>query len=237
MWEHGIDGQGMAAGITTSAETVLPEWREIIEKVFKIKIYDQYGAAEMCVFVAQCPEGSYHIHTDYGILEFIREDGTTAKFGEEAELVCTSLINPVMPLIRYKIGDRGIASDKSCKCGLPFPVIEKLLGRIDDFIVTPDGRKIGRLSPVVKNFPLKEVQYIQNDRQSVDILIVKDKGYEINTEKKLIEELRKRLGNVIKINIKYVVLEQNLSVLDLPIKHTPKSVFDPDHYKIDPESN
>lgn len=201
---HNINLRGITKGITTSAETLFPEQRHVIEAVFGVPIFDQYGAAEMCVFVGQCVEGKYHIHTDYGVIELLREDGSEAKPGEEAEIVCTSFINPVMPLIRYRIGDRGVFSDRPCKCGSIFPVMEKILGRIDDIIITPDGKKIGRLSPVMKGFPVKEIQFVQEVQSEVDIFIVKAPGYDDDTEVELISQLRNRLGEVISINIKYV---------------------------------
>jgi len=201
---HGIDLNGITGGITTSAETLYREQRQVIESAFGVPVYDQYGAAEMCVFLGQCKEGSYHIHSDYGVVELLREDGSTADIGEEAEIVCTGFVNRVMPLIRYRIGDRGVLSNRLCKCGSVFPVMDKLLGRVDDVIITPDGRKVGRLSPVLKGFPVKEVQYVQNNRNNVDVLIVKDLQYAESTEILLVTELRKRLGNKITINIEYV---------------------------------
>lgn len=203
---HNIDLKGITKGITTSAETLFPEQRYVMESVFGVPIFDQYGAAEMCVFVGQCIEGNYHIHTDYGVIEFLREDGSKAKPGEESEIVCTSFINPVMPLIRYRIGDRGVFSDSPCKCGSAFPVMKKILGRIDDVIITPDGKKVGRLSPVMKGFPVKEIQFVQKVQSEVDVLVVKATGYDDNTEVELINQLRNRLGGVISINIKYVSL-------------------------------
>lgn len=201
---HHIDLRQVTSGITTSAETLFPAQRQTIEAVFGVPVRDQYGAAEMCVFVGQCKEGSYHIHTDYGMLEFLRDDGSKAMPGEEAELVCTGFINPVMPLIRYRMGDRGVLSDKFCMCGSIFPVMEKIMGRMDDVIVTPDGRRIGRLSPVFKGFPVKEVQYIQRNIGTVEVQIVKDIGYSISLEGEVLKELRKRLGETISIHINYV---------------------------------
>lgn len=201
--KNNIDIKNVTNGITTSAETLLQEQRETIETAFGVPVTDQYGAAEMCIFVGQCKEGNYHIHSDYAVVEFLREDGTQAGPGEEAEIVCTGLINPVMLFIRYRIGDRGILSDKKCKCGSSFPVMEKILGRMDDVIITPDGRRVGRLSPVLKGFPVKEVQYIQKSKDSVDVVIVKDNGYTDETDKDVINELAKRLGHEIMINIKH----------------------------------
>ena len=201
---NNFDLKNTTKGIITSAETLFSWQREIIEKAFSVKITDQYGSAEMCNFIAQCHLGNYHIHNDYALIEFLRDNGETADPGEEAELVCTGFINSVMPLIRYRIGDRGILSDKMCECGSPFPVLEKLLGRTDDFILTPDGRKVGRLSPVLKGFPIKEAIYLQKRIQSMEVHIVKGDGYNSNTEEKVVKELRKRLGNEIKIHCKYL---------------------------------
>ncbi len=198
-----ISLKGITRGITTSAETLFPECREVIERVFGVPIVDQYGAAEMCVFAGQCREGNYHIHSDYGLLEFLREDGSNAKPGEDAELVCTGFINPVMPLIRYRIGDRGVLSEKRCTCGSIFPVLEKIIGRTDDTIQTPDGRRVGRLSPVLKGFPVKEAQYIQKKKESLTILIVKDAGYTEETEAAIRTELKKRLGTDIMLDVQY----------------------------------
>jgi len=203
--EHNINLKGIIKAITTSAETLFPEQREIIESVFGVPIFDQYGAVEMCVFVSQCKNLNYHIQMDYGIIEYLRNDGTQAKPGEEAEIICTGFINPVMPLIRYHIGDRGIFSDKPCRCGSNFPVMEKILGRMDDIILTPDGRKVGRLGPVIRGFPVKEVQYIQEKVSELIVLIVKDAGFNtFTTERELIKELQKRVGTKIDLKFKYV---------------------------------
>lgn len=208
--QQGISLEGITMAITTSAETLFAEQRKVIEDVFGVKIFDQYGAAEMCVFVGQCSHGSYHVHSDYAIIEFIREDGSPANPGEEAEVVCTGLINSVMPLIRYRIGDRAVLSDRQCECGSHFPVVEKIIGRADDVILTPDGRRIGRLSPVLKGFPVKEAQYRQKVIDEIDIFFVKDQGFNVDTENKIIIELKKRLGDKIKINIYYVeVIERS----------------------------
>lgn len=196
--------RGSVKAITTSAETLFPEQRRVIERVFGVPVFDQYGAAEMCAFIGQCSAGNYHIHSDYAILELLRDDGTTARPGEEAEIVCTGLINDVMPLIRYRIGDRAVLSDQPCRCGCSFPVVSKLIGRADDVIRTPRGGRIGRLSPVLKNFPVKEAQYRQQVLDEVEVLIVRDHGFDADTEHKVVLELEKRLGTDMQITVKYV---------------------------------
>ena len=202
--ENDISLKGITKAITSSAETLLPQQRKIIEEVFDVNIYDQYGSSEMCVFIAQCKAGRYHIHPDYGIVEFINKDGEPAQPGEEAEMVCTGFINDIMPLIRYKIGDIGLYTLDTCICGSSFPLLAELAGRMDDYIVTPDGKKVSRIGRVFYNFPVKEVQYIQREKSTLEVHIIKDENYTEKHEKEAKTELRKRLGTEIALIFNYV---------------------------------
>ena len=82
--------EGITKGITTSAETLYEEQRDIIEDVFSVPVSDQYGAAEMCIFVGQCPKGNYHIHNE-------RDHRQRALIGKARELragVATAFSQP-----------------------------------------------------------------------------------------------------------------------------------------------
>lgn len=191
--------------IITSAETLLNHQRETIEEVFQCPIYDQYGCTEQAVFVSQCERGTYHIHPEYGIVEFLRSDGTKAATGEPARLICTGFTNRAMPFIRYDIGDVGIASDKKCSCGRAFPVIEKIVGRIDDIIVTKDGRQVGRLDPVFKGLQsIKEGQIVQEDYDKIIVKVVPGKSYTEEDGLVVVNELKKRLGSHVNVEIQIV---------------------------------
>jgi phenylacetate-CoA ligase len=200
----GISLSGITRGIVTSSETLPQHKRSVIENTFGVPVNDQYGAVEMCIFIGQCREGLYHIHSDYSIVEIIKEDGCYAEQGEEGEVVCTGFINTAMPLIRYRLGDCVIPSSKKCQCGSMFPVIEKIVGRTDDVIITPEGRKVGRLSPVLKGFPIHEAQYVQESVDNVTLNIIKGTNYTPGTDALVIDELRKRLGQKMKISINHV---------------------------------
>lgn len=204
MLDNNISGKEITNAIITSAECLFNNQRKIIESVFNVPVIDQYGSAEMCAFIGQCRVGCYHINMDYGVVEFLRQDGTQAKAGEEAEIVCTGFINPAMPLIRYRIGDRGILSENPCSCGSPFPLIEKILGRMDDVIITPDGRKVSRFGSVLYGLPVKEVQYVQKSVGTLDIYIVKGSAYTENVEQQIEKELIKRLGDRLSFRFNYV---------------------------------
>ena len=205
MHENNIDGIEPKA-IITSSETLFDSQREIIEKVFNCPVFDQYGCAEQVVFISQCEKGYYHVHLEYGIVEFLREDGSTAEPGENARLICTGFTNKAMPLIRYDIGDTGILSNKKCICGRNYPVIEKIVGRTDDILVTKEGRQVGRLDPVFKGLQtIKEAQIIQEDYDKIILKIVPGVGYKNSDIQNVIWELKKRLGENSEIIVKKVV--------------------------------
>lgn len=192
--------------IVTSSETLWAHQRELIETTFKCPVYDQYGSAEQVVFISQCEKGMYHIHPEFGIVEFLREDGSPARPGEMARLICTGFTNLAMPLIRYDIGDTAILSEERCPCGRNFPVIEKLLGRTDDILVTPDGRQIGRLDPVFKGLSsVKEAQIVQVALNRVNVRIVPGETFGESDRRTIMEELGKRLGPLVEIGIETVL--------------------------------
>lgn len=191
--------------IITSSETLLTEHKHTIEQAFGCRVYDQYGSAEMTAFFAQCEHGSYHVNPEYGIVEILDDSGRPVKPGHAGRLVCTGFLNLAMPFIRYYIGDSAIFSPEGCKCGRNFPVVESLLGRTDDLIVTKDGRSIGRLDPIFKGLvAIKETQIIQKDIGNIVVKIVRDEGYSEKSAGTLIHELKKRIGDDTNISIEYV---------------------------------
>ena len=201
--DRSIDVGIAPKAIITSSETLFDNQREVIEKAFHSRVFDQYGSAEMVGFINQCEKGSYHVNPEYGIVEIIKNNGEPAKDGEPGELVCTGFVNSAMPLIRYKTGDSAIACEHICSCGRAYPVVKSILGRTDDFIVTRDGRFIGRLDPIFKGLSsgIKEAQIIQEDYDRIVVKIVVNKDFCSYDESLLAEELKRRIGPTISVSI------------------------------------
>ena len=192
--------------IITSAETLFPEQREIIEQAFDCTVYDQYGCAEMSFFVGQCSHGKYHTRPDYGLLELVDDSGNPVPVGQPGNVICTGFINRAMPLIRYSIGDvAAYSEDSTCGCGLNAPILKEIHGRADDALIASDGQSIGRMSPVLKGFPIKESQYIQHNAGTVELLIVPDSTFSIDRDIKQINNaVQMRLGEKFQVNIRLV---------------------------------
>ena len=185
--------------VFTSSEMLFDYQKEVITKYFG-QVFDHYGNAERVAYFGMCEFGNYHYGMDYSIVEFL----PTQRQGIE-QIVGTTLHNFAMPLLRYVTGDLVQRSDQVCPCGRHFPVVKTIEGREDDYIITPSGKWIGRLSVVFRNIPnLVESQVIQEQLDYVRVLIVTTADFNHHDEEILKQKLWERLGSEIKIDLQKV---------------------------------
>jgi phenylacetate-CoA ligase len=144
----------------------------------------------------ECSAGRLHLVPEAGIVEILREDGSPCPPGEVGEIVATGLLNAGMPLIRYRTGDYAAwPRIPGCSCGLPHQVVESLEGRVDDYLVTDDGRRIGRLSTAVKRSPSIHSAQIVQDRPGHAYLLVRPgKGYRQTDAGRVRADILERIG-------------------------------------------
>lgn len=129
--------------IILESENIYTAHMEYMKQFFQCSVCHYYGHTERLVFGGNCKESeAYHIHPQYGMLEVIAEDGSWAGEGEEGEIVATGFDNMVMPFIRYKTGDLAIRGGDSCTCGRQFPMLQKVMGRAEEYVLLNNGKKI-----------------------------------------------------------------------------------------------
>lgn len=190
--------------VITSSETLFPETRALLERAFGCRVFDQYGSAEMVAFIGQCERGSYHVNPEYGVIELLHNDEPVGP-GETGDIVATGFVNSVMPLIRYRLGDRATWGQGPCGCGRAFPVIERIEGRVDDVIITPDGKRVGRLDPIFKVVEsAHESRIVQDALDHITVETVTDAGLPEKEEALLRQELMQRLGPAMRIDFRSV---------------------------------
>jgi phenylacetate-CoA ligase len=197
------DKLGLAVAIT-NAEPVLNYQRDAIARAFHCPVRETYGMAEIVAAAGECEAGRLHLWPEVGWVE-VMEGADRVSPGKAGDFVCTGLLNEDMPLIRYRIGDRGglMTDDHPCTCGRTLPALGHVEGRADDVLYTRDGRPVGRLDPVFKaRLAIREAQIIQEDLEVVRVRYVPAEGFGDADARSIVDALRARIGPI------HVVMEQ-----------------------------
>ena len=177
-------------GIFVYGETITPQIREFVERAFKTHLYDFYSHAENAVMICENPDHSRYFMEDYFFPEILVEnDSGDRNYGE---LVGTSFYNYSMPLIRYKTRDYVFMAESTDSAFRKVSLIE---GRMDDFLILPDGRKIyfaeGALT-YAKG--VVAAQYIQDSVDHITVNMVVDNGFSSEYYPEIEKGLIKRIG-------------------------------------------
>ncbi len=187
--------------IITTSETLHQTWRELIQKHFNCKLYDNYGI-EGIVVAQECDKGNLHINADNCIVEFLPINGNRFK-----KIVVTNLNNYAMPFIRYDTKDIGLPSKKKCPCGRGLPVMDAIEGRIPDILITPNGKYLTHNFFVFFFESIEEVeqfQIIQNKLDEIVVKIVVRKNFKLKTFNYIRDVIQKQVGPDVKLKIKIV---------------------------------
>jgi len=197
--ERGLSLDYAPKAAILGSEKLTPEMRSVIEQAFNTRAYEEYGAVENCMLATQCEYGSLHSSPDFGLLEVVDDRGEPVPAGHEGRVVCTGFLNEAQPMIRYDIGDVARLSEKACGCGrTQFPVVEEIVGRLEDSVIGPDGRELVRFHGVFVNLPsVIEGQVVQEEIDLLRIRVVARSELQ-QSEEDLIRRriVSERLGNV-----------------------------------------
>ena len=195
----GISLEFQPVAIFPTSETLTQTGRELLERVFGCKVYDQYASSEGAPFATECRNQVLHIELASGVFENIDESNS--------EVLVTSFTTHGTPLIRYRIGDRMIFDhNANCNCGLCEPVVKEIQGRRLDYLYTPKGAKInaGNVANLLKNIPNSVIraQFIQEKMDEITVLLEVEKGvYTREHEDQLKDEFVHKFGEEMKIHI------------------------------------
>jgi phenylacetate-CoA ligase len=169
--------------IGTTGTVIDPFLKSFIEKQFKTKVFEVYGATESGLIAFQCRQGNYHLMSDLVYTEFFR-DGQPLKSGDAGEMIITKLYGNGTPIIRYNaINDIVAPLETTCSCGKAGALIKKVYGRNDLALYLPDGTVMlpssfseisSKILYQLKTNKVKNTKIIQHDLATIEIQIVID---------------------------------------------------------------
>lgn len=207
---HAYKGHKPSA-IMSSAQSMPPESRAIIEEAFGSPVYDKYGSREFGGGVAyQCKErNGYHVVAECNIVEIIK-DGRSAEVGEVGEVVITELNNFALPLIRYNIGDLAVKMDPNdlCPCGRGLPRIGEFQGRVQSIVVGTSKQFIpGTFFNRVffkHDLAVRQYQVVQEEFGKLAIKIIKGNLFTDGVLKQIVKDIKTHMGEDLIINFEFV---------------------------------
>lgn len=141
--------QGEAAGVDFSAmplrlglfggEPCSDKMKAEIEQRLNIRATDNYGLSEVMGpgVSGECEAGcGLHVNEDHFLLEVIDPDTEEAlPYGEEGELVITTLTKEAFPVLRYRTHDLTVLDPEACECGRTLARMRKVRQRTDDMLI------------------------------------------------------------------------------------------------------
>ena len=132
------------SSVVLTSESVFEHHMRAFQTFFDCPVLATYGHTERVLLANTLPDDPrYHFWPHYGHLELIDNDGhAVTQPGEVGEIVGTSFDNLVMPFVRYRTGDYAVLGSQPNPIAQGFPVLERIDGRLQEFVVCRDHRLV-----------------------------------------------------------------------------------------------
>ena len=193
--------------IRTVGEMVSPALREKCRETFGVPIADVYSSQEVGYMAVQCPDSElFHIQSETMMVEILDEAGAPTPPGEVGRVVVTNLHNFAMPLLRYEIRDYAEPGEP-CPCGRGLPTIRRVVGRLRNMLVLPNGDKRWPLTgfhDFREIAPIRQYQLVQKSLEQLEVRYVVDRPLTVAEEDQLRDVIRNALGHPFVIYFQYV---------------------------------
>lgn len=155
-----------------------------IQSVLNAPVLNNYGAREMWPIALSCKCGTMHVCNN---LVYVESNAAQ-------EILVTSLVKKLQPLIRYHLGDLGEVKWAECECGKTSQILTGLIGRKNDYIYRSPGIREhwAVLSRAISQFicdnflAIIEYSVHQKADYSIEISIVPGPEYNISKKEELL---------------------------------------------------
>jgi len=192
--------------IITTGEIQREDQREFIERSFGCDVYNEYGSTEFGIISFECRHKRKHLMMYNLYCECIDpESGRRVEPGGIGEVVITDLHSLGLPLIRYRLGDLIRLAKGRCACGLELPLVEEIVGKVSDLILTPQGKKISpTIFPYAMTRGISRFRAYQKSIGLFEIFVERGPNFENNDLRTIEDRLRSHLGKDVSIRISIV---------------------------------
>lgn len=192
--------------LVATNEMVRQASRDLCRKYFGVELVESYGSVEMGVMAFETPErDGLRLCEDLTYYEFLDDEGNPVPPGAIGRVVVTDLTGTLMPFIRYDQGDRVEYQEVADARGRPRRVIRRIIGRDDDYVVLPDGRRatFDAIYEIIDEYHgIHQFRVIQRSKSLFHVQVVAEPTYIATAG----PELTKRLQSVLFPDARYEVM-------------------------------
>ena len=126
--------------VLTTGEMLMPDYRDTIERVFKCKVYDAYGAGDGGIAAHECLlQHGLHLSEERCVVEITDKEGNVLPDGQTGYVCATDLGNYAFPFLRYHVGDMAYIQPEKCACGRVSRVLGQVMGRAGKLLYNKQG--------------------------------------------------------------------------------------------------
>lgn len=196
--DQGITIDFQPDALVFGSEKLTDEMKSALQRAFHARAYEEYGSVENCILATECEEGRLHISPDFGIVEVLDDQNRPVSPGGMGRIVGTGLLNFTQPLIRYELGDRVVLSSEACACGRNhLPVVQEVVGRLEDVLVSADGRVSACSHRFYHGLPgVLEAQLIQERLDRIRVRVVAGRDFGATGEETIRQRVQDHLGRI-----------------------------------------
>lgn len=200
--ERKFGGRLPLENVFLGSENVYPWQLDKFRIMFpRTRFFAWYGHCEKAVLAPWCEQTTrFHAWPFYGVTEVLADNGHEAREGQEGEIVGTGFHQELTPFIRYRTMDHAEKGPGRCEqCGREFPMLNRIMGRAHEVIVTKSGRYISMTAINMHDDifdGLRQFQFLQETPGRVTFKYVpKERILPAEGQRKIAGGLRLKLGD------------------------------------------
>lgn len=189
--------------IRLMSEPVDVELEKRLKDAWGLRVTDIYSSNENGKIAMRCREHeNLHVQSEGIFVEILNDRGERCAPGESGQVVLTSLHNLATPLIRYQIGDYATVGEP-CACGRASPVIRRVLGRVKNMALSPDGRRYYPITLYNMRTvsAIRQAQWVQTARDAIELRAVLERPLTAGETQQAIDIVRETLGFPYRVDV------------------------------------
>jgi len=213
--------------VCTTGEPLHPHQRELIERVFKAPVANEFGSRDSGFLAHEAPGAGLLQTAEQQILEVLDERGSPCAPGVPGEAVITGLVSYAQAFIRYRTGDVVTIGTQRDPQGRGLPRLDAVSGRQTDFIVRPDGSVMHALAVIYVLRAIEGVRKFKCEQLSTNMFrvqVVPGASWNAACRQTVLDGLRERLGPDTQIELE--------EVDDIPAERSGKHRYVVSHVRL-----